>query len=63
MDKTITPNTVREPAVGRVAGYKAAIAQMFAEMQVLNEQIKETQAETDRVRAETREILARLRAV
>jgi prefoldin subunit 5 len=63
MDKTLLTEAGPQPTAGRVAGYKAAIAQMFAEMQVLNEQIKETQAETDRVRAETREILACLRAV
>ena len=62
MDKTLTKESSSERTPMRVADYKAAIAEMFAKMQILNEQIKETQAETDRVRAETRVILAQLKA-
>ena len=63
MDKTLMTKSASEWNPMRVADYKAGIAEIFAKMQVLNEHIKETQAETDRVRAETHEILARLRAV
>jgi len=44
------------------AGYKAAIEQCLAEMQRLHEQMERDQEDIDRLRAETRTLLAVLQA-
>jgi hypothetical protein len=44
------------------AAYEAAVTQYLTEMQHLNEQMQKDQAEIDRLKAETREMLARLKA-
>jgi hypothetical protein len=58
MSKTITPNTTADGA----PDYEAAIEQMFVEMRRANGRMEQEQQEIERLRAETREILARLEA-
>jgi phosphoglycolate phosphatase-like HAD superfamily hydrolase len=58
MSKTITP----EVATDEAAAYEEAVAQMLAQMQQANEKMGQDQEEIDRLRTETREILARLKA-
>ncbi len=56
MDKTLTlkPNAKAED-------YREAVREMFAEMDVLDARIAQNQAETERLRAETRTILRELK--
>ena len=58
MSKTITP----EVATDDPAAYEEAIAQMLAQMKQANEKMGQDEEEIDRLKAETREILARLKA-
>ena len=51
INKTLLTKANPERTTMRAADYKAAIAEILAEMGRLNEQIRTTQAETDRVRA------------
>ncbi len=58
MSKTITPNVTADEA----GNYEEAINQMLAEMRQANEKMEHDQEEIERLKAETREILARLKA-
>lgn len=58
MSKTITP----EVATDEAAAYEEAIVQMLAQMKQADEKMGQDQEEIDRLRTETREILARLKA-
>ena len=58
MSKTITPNVTADEA----GGYEEAINQMLAEMKRANEKMDRDQEEIERLKAETREILARVKA-
>ena len=50
-----------EPLAMTDTGYKAAIAQIFAELQLLDVSILQHQAETEKLRNETRLILIELK--
>jgi hypothetical protein len=54
--------TVPQTAPKTSAEYEAAIEQCLAEMERLQQQIKRDQAEIDSLKAETRAILAMMRA-
>ena len=58
MSKTITPDFPTDEA----GGYEEAIDQMLAEMKRANEKMDRDQEEIERLKAETREILARVKA-
>jgi len=58
MSKTITPDATTD----EVANYEAAINQMLAEMQQANEKMERDQEEIERLKAETHDILTRLKA-
>ncbi|HZG52567.1 MAG TPA: hypothetical protein VEZ40_10570 [Pyrinomonadaceae bacterium] len=58
MSKTITP----EAAANDAAEYEEAVELMFAEMKQANEKMESDQEEIVRLRTETSEILARLKA-
>ncbi|MBI1924494.1 hypothetical protein HYR99_09610 [Candidatus Poribacteria bacterium] len=52
-----------QPTLETAADYEAAIEQCLAEMKRLNEQLKQDQADIDRLKAETRAMLAKMKAV
>ncbi len=58
MSKTITPDVTANEA----GDYEEAINKMLAEMKQANEKMDRDQEEIERLKAETREILARLKA-
>jgi hypothetical protein len=58
MSKTATPNIRGNRAID----YQEAINQMLAEMREANEKMERDQEEIARLKAETHEILARLKA-
>jgi|GEM_PF-1712757 len=58
MSKTITPGMTADENVN----YEEAVNQMLAEMKQVNEKMVRDQEEIDRLKVETREILARLKA-
>ena len=58
MSKTITPDLTANETVN----YEEAINHMLAEMSQTNEKMEQDQKEIEQLRAETREILARLKA-
>jgi len=58
MSKTITPEATTDDA----ADYEEAVKQMLAQMKQANEKIGSDQEEIVRLKAETSEILARLKA-
>lgn len=58
MSKTVAPEATTDDA----AEYEEAIRLMLAEMKQANEKMGNDQEEIVRLRAETREILARLKA-
>jgi methyl-accepting chemotaxis protein len=58
MSKTITPDATADGAVD----YEEAINRMLSEMKQANEKMDGDQEEIERLKAETREILARLKA-
>jgi protein required for attachment to host cells len=57
MSKTIAPDV----SVNEDISYENAIKQMFSEMKQANEKMERDQEEIDSLKAETHEILARLR--
>jgi hypothetical protein len=58
MSKTISPDVTTNEATN----YEEAINQMLVEMKQANEKMDRDQEEIERLKAETREILARLKA-
>ena len=58
MSKTLTPDV----AANEGMDYEQAVQQMFDEMRQANAKMERDQEEIERVKAETREILARLNA-
>ena len=58
MSKTIIPDLTANETMN----YEQAINHMFAEMYLANEKMERDQEEIEQLRAETREILARLNA-
>lgn len=58
MNKTIT----YEPTADEPADYKAAVIEYIKRIDCVRQQMAEEQKEIDRLKAETREILARLEA-
>jgi len=58
MSKTMIPDATANEAIN----YEEAINQMLTEMKQANEKMAHDQEEIERLRAETREILARLKA-
>ena len=58
MSKTITPDLTANETMN----YEEAINHMLAEMNQANEKMERDQEEIEQLRAETREILARLKA-
>ncbi|MDT5121472.1 MAG: hypothetical protein QOC96_954 [Acidobacteriota bacterium] len=58
MSKTIAPDMPADENVN----YEEAVNQMFGEMKQSNKKMARDQEEIDRLRMETREILARLKA-
>lgn len=58
MSKTIAPDVITDETIN----YEEAINRMFAEMKRANEKMERDQEEIDRLKAETREILDRLKA-
>ncbi len=62
MEKVLTTPSEGETSSDEVTRYKKDIAEMFAEMTRLEDQTRRSQMETQRLRTETREILARMKA-
>ncbi len=62
MDKTLTADSTPKESAGEVTDYQAAIAELFAQMDVIDERIRRNQAETEQLRAETRVMLAQMQA-
>jgi methyl-accepting chemotaxis protein len=58
MSETLTPDLSTKAA----ENYEAAIEQMFSDMQKVNEKMGRDQEEIERLNAETREIIERLKA-
>jgi hypothetical protein len=58
MSKALTPDFAADGDMD----YEQAVQQMFDEMTKANEKMERDQEEIERVKAETREILARLKA-
>lgn len=58
MSKTLTPDV----AANEDIDYEQAVRQMFDEMRQANAKMERDQEEIERVKAETREILTRLKA-
>ncbi len=58
MSRTIIPDTTADESIN----YEKAINQMLDEMRQANEKMERDQEEIERLKAETREILARLNA-
>jgi hypothetical protein len=58
MSKTMTPDAAADENIN----YEEAVNQMLAEMEQANEKMARDQEEIDRLKTETREILARLKA-
>jgi hypothetical protein len=58
MSKTVTPDVTADES----GGYEEAINQMLVEMKQANEKMDRDQEEIERLKAETREILARVKA-
>ncbi|MEK6408800.1 MAG: hypothetical protein AABN34_17905 [Acidobacteriota bacterium] len=58
MSKTLTPDVAANEAMN----YEQAVQQMFDEMRQANAKMERDQEEIERVKSETREILARLKA-
>jgi hypothetical protein len=58
MSETLNPEVVADD----VASSEEAVNQMFAEMKRANEKMTRDQEEIERLKAETNEILARLKA-
>jgi hypothetical protein len=58
MSKTITPDVTADES----GDYEGAISQMLAEMKRANEKMDRDQEEIERLKAETREILAKMKA-
>ena len=58
MSKTITPDVSADGA----GDYEEAINQMLAEMKQVNKKMDRDQEEIERLKAETHEILARVKA-
>lgn len=58
MSKTLTPDA----AANEDTDYEQAVQQMFDEMRQANEKMDLDKEEIERVKAETREILTRLKA-
>ena len=58
MSKTVTPDLT----IHQDTDYEQAVQQMFDEMAQANAKMERDQVEIERVKAETREILARLNA-
>jgi NifU-like protein involved in Fe-S cluster formation len=62
MSETLMVDAVREPTVEEVADLKAAIQQMFKEMEQIDTRIESRLADVEKLKAETRATLADLRA-
>lgn len=62
MEKTLTADSNPESSEGEVTDYQAAIAELFAQMDLIDERIKRNQAETEQLRADTRVMLAQMQA-
>ena len=62
MDKTLTTDALSETGEGQVMDYKAAIADLFTQMEIIDERIKQNQSETEQLRSETRVMLAQMKA-
>jgi hypothetical protein len=58
MSKTLNPDVAANESIN----YEEAISQMFVEMKQANEKMTHDQEEIERLKAETREILERLKA-
>ena len=58
MSKTLTPDLTASEELD----YEQGVQQMFDEMKQANEKMERDQEEIERVKSETREILARLKA-
>ncbi|MGI4787280.1 MAG: hypothetical protein ACRYFS_00370 [Janthinobacterium lividum] len=62
MEKTLGAKNKAGSAKKEKIDYKAEIAKMFAEMDVIDEHIRRTQAETTQLQAETRVMLDSMKA-
>ena len=62
MKKALKTATISKIAKAEEDYYKAQIAKVFAEMGVVDEHIRQTQAETAQLQAETRVILDQIQA-
>ena len=58
MSKTLTPDVAANEGID----YEQAVQQMFEEIRQANAKMERDQEEIERVKADTREILARLKA-
>ena len=62
MDKTLNGETNSDAWKKQETDYKAEVEKMLAHIDVIDERIKNNQLETKQLRAETRVILAEIRA-
>ena len=62
MDKMLNAETPNGTVNNRQIDYKAEVAKMLAHMDVVSERIQRNQLETEQLQAETRAILAEIKA-
>jgi len=62
MDKMLTTNPYAEPTAEETINYQKSVAEMFAQMDQVDERIRSNQAEINRLKLETRAIIAELKA-
>ena len=63
MDKMLNADTGSDARKKQKIDYKAEITKMLAHMDVVSERIRRNQLETEQLQAETRAILAEIKAV
>lgn len=62
MENTLSAGNSAEANEAEVVDYQTAIAELFAQMDVIDERIKRNQLETEQLRAETWTMLAQMQA-
>jgi len=62
LENTLTAGASPEANEAGVVDYQTAIAELFAQMDVIDERIKRNQLETEQLRAETWAMLAQMQA-
>ena len=62
MDKMMTPEAAQQRSEPEPMDYKAAVAEILAQINEIDERIQRNQAETEQFRAETQVMLTQMQA-